>query len=71
MSSEGLKQSAINLEATITKADRAQRLALQPRFSRVIDQMSRSGEPVPARLRSLNAALLDEAIEDRFDNMPV
>lgn len=71
MSSESLKQSAINLEAMIARADRAERLDLQPRFSRLIDRMAREGEAVPARLRNLNAALLDEAIEARFDNMPV
>ncbi len=70
MTTELMKQ-AEDLEQQITSGNGDQRLALQPEFAQVLDRLSASGEPVPARLRRLGAALMDEAVEARFDNMPV
>lgn len=59
------------LESRISRADRAQRLALQPQLSACLIRLKDQGMEVPHRLRRLDAALVDEAIEARFDNMPV
>lgn len=66
-----LSRTARQLEATINGASGDQRLELQPQLSRVLDRLAREGGHVPASLRNLNAVLLDEAIERRFDNLPV
>lgn len=66
-----LTRSARQLEAKITAASSDRRLELQPELGRIIDRLKRDGHPVPARLRNLNASLLDEAIEQRFDNLPI
>lgn len=71
MNVEDLKKSAENLEQKIVGAKSETRLALQPQFTCLLDKMTAAGEPVPARLRRLDAALIDEAIEARFDNLPV
>ena len=71
MTDHDLSQTARQLEASITGASAAKRLELQPQLSRVLERLSRDGVHVPARLRNLNAVLLDEAIESRFDNLPV
>ena len=71
MTDQELSQTARQLEATIVASRGAKRLELQPQFSRVLERLDRSGQHVPARLRNLNAVLLDEAIESRFDNMPL
>lgn len=71
MTYEELKMTAENMERQIAGAAADQRLALQPQFARVLDRMAEQGEPVPARLRRLEAALVEEVIEARFDNMPV
>ncbi len=71
MTDKDLSQTARQLEARIIAASAAKRLELQPQFNRVLERLARNGEHVPARLRNLNAVLLDEAIEDRFDNLPI
>lgn len=68
---KSMRLGADDLLERIAMASPEQRLELQPELSRVIDRMQRSGEPVPTRLRNLNAQLCDEAIEARFDNLPV
>lgn len=71
MTDQDLSQTARQLEATIVAAPAARRLELQPQLNRVLERLMRSGQHVPARLRNLNAVLLDEAIEERFNNLPV
>lgn len=71
MTDYDLSQTALRLEAMITTASGARRIELQPQLSQVLERLARDGHHVPARLRSLNAVLLDEAIEQRFDNLPV
>lgn len=66
-----LSRTARQLEAKIIDACEETRLALQPELHNVLEMMRRQGSHVPARLKSLNAALLDEAIERKFDNLPV
>lgn len=66
-----LVERATELEEQINNASQKERLALLPRFDRVIATLSARGESVPVRMRRLNTALKEEAIEDLFDNMPV
>ncbi|MEX0338552.1 MAG: hypothetical protein AB3N11_05875 [Arenibacterium sp.] len=66
-----LSRKARLLEAKISAANEDSRVALQPELHHVLELMRREGNHVPARLRNLNAVLLDEAIERRFDNLPV
>lgn len=71
MSEHELFLTARRLEASIIGAPAARRLELQPQLTKVIERLAMQGQQVPARLRNLNAVLLDEVIEDRFDNLPV
>ena len=71
MNEQDLFLTARRLEASIVGATAARRLELQPQLTKVIDRLVMQGQHVPARLRNLNAVLLDEAIEERFDNLPV
>lgn len=71
MSEHDLFLTARRLEASIVGATAARRLELQPQLTKVIERLTMQGQQIPARLRNLNAVLLDEAIEDRFDNLPV
>lgn len=47
------------------------RLKLQPEFGRVLQELEQNGAAIPARLRNLHEQLLEEAIEARFDNLPI
>lgn len=71
MSIDELKKTARNLEDMIAHAAPERRIALQPQFSRVLDRLRSQGQQVPTRMRDLDAALVDEVIEARFDNMPI
>ena len=71
MTENDLSRTARQLEAKITNACEETRIALQPELGKILDLMRHQGSHVPARLKSLNAALLDEAIERKFDNLPV
>ena len=62
---------AETLEAEIARATASKRVALQPRLQKFLSHMEQDGLRVPARLKRLNSELIDEAIEARFDNMPV
>lgn len=71
MTTSELRMRAEELEAQISHATPRARLRLHPEFSRVLRRLGEQGTPIPARMRSLDAALVNEEIEDRFDNMPV
>lgn len=71
MTTQDLMTAAEQLERKISGANLAQRLELQPQFSKVLERLQAEGQQVPLRLRRLDAALCDEAVEARFDNMPV
>ncbi len=59
------------LARQISEATAAQRLELQPKLGRMIEDMQKAGLSVPVRLRNLHEQLLDEVIEARFDNLPI
>lgn len=66
-----LKVEAATLVERAESATHAERLRLQPHIDRVITTLSLQGQLVPRRLRNINNALKDEALDDMFDNMPV
>ncbi len=66
-----LNRGADALLQEIATANSALRLQLQPQLTRMVDEMQKAGAPVPAEMRNLNEQLLEEAIEARFDNLPV
>ncbi len=59
------------LEQKLENACLDTRLALQPSVSKIVDHMRRQGMHVPSRLRRLDSALCEDAMEARFDNMPI
>ncbi|MFY9210890.1 MAG: hypothetical protein WAO69_07160 [Aestuariivita sp.] len=65
------KTRAESLEWEIERASASTRLALQPRLEKFLAHLEADGIRVPRRLKKLNSELIDEAIEARFDNMPV
>lgn len=71
MSDKDLLLQAEHIEARLNGANQSLRLELQPALSKVIENLRASGTHVPTRLKRLDAALCDEAIEARFDNMPI
>lgn len=71
MTETELLNVAYRLEERIQKSGPNGRLALQPELGSLLTQLQTRGVAVPARLRSLNALLIDEEVEARFDNMPV
>lgn len=64
-------ERAASLEAEIARANANARLSLQPRLQKVINHLEADGVRIPTRLKKLNAKLIDEVTEARFDNMPV
>ncbi|KIC43833.1 MAG: hypothetical protein AB3N07_04975 [Ruegeria sp.] len=71
MTAQDLYFEAEKLEQKLNGACLDTRLALQPSLSQVIESMRASGVQIPSRLRRLDAALCEDAIEAQFDNMPV
>lgn len=71
MTAEELTKVAERLERQIAGANADGRLRLQPEFARVIDRLKAEGADVPRRMAALDAALAEEAIEARFDNLPL
>lgn len=68
---EELIQTGDRLIAQIAKAVAEERYALHQELHRVIENIRLRGDRVPGRFRDLDIELLEEEIEDRFDNMPV
>lgn len=71
MTAQDLYIEAEQLEQKLDGAGLETRLALQPSVSKVLDQMRAQGVQIPSRLRRLDAALCEDALEARFDNMPI
>ncbi len=66
-----LLDRASALEVAIQKADDVDRYELHQQLHRTLVNIEQNGGRVPARLRRLDLDLLDQEIEDSFDNMPV
>ncbi|MEX0318545.1 MULTISPECIES: hypothetical protein [unclassified Ruegeria] len=71
MTTRDLFQEAERLERKLAGASLDKRLEIQPALSVVVRKLRAQGATVPAHLRRLDSTLCDEAIEARFDNMPV
>ncbi len=71
MTTHDLYSEAEQLEQKLQGACLDTRLELQPSVSKVLDRMRAQGLQIPSRLRRLDAALCEDALEARFDNMPV
>ncbi|TDK41219.1 hypothetical protein [Antarcticimicrobium luteum] len=71
MTEQDIIAEAEHLERQIADADRELRQALQPQLSQILARLESAGAQVPQRLRRLEACLTDEAVEARFDNLPV
>ncbi|MCA0927653.1 hypothetical protein [Ruegeria profundi] len=71
MSAVNLYSEAEQLEKKLNGASLDTRIALQPSVTKVIERMRQQGVHVPSRLRRLDAALCEDAMEARFDNLPV
>ncbi len=66
----------LELEANelVTRAEAAtpaERMRLQPQIDRIVTTLTMQGHRVPCRLKNVNNALKDEALDDMFDNLPV
>ncbi|SHF30116.1 hypothetical protein SAMN05444279_12619 [Ruegeria intermedia] len=71
MTAHDFSAEIARLERQLREANLETRLALQPSVSKVIDRMRAEGVPVPTRLRLLDAALVEDALEAKFDNLPI
>ncbi len=71
MTAHDFSAEIARLERKLRGANLETRLALQPSVSKVIDRMRAEGVPVPTRLRLLDAALAEDALEAKFDNLPI
>lgn len=71
MTVDQLLNRAEALETKIHQADNMDRYELHQQLHRTLMNIEQSGGRVPARLRRLDLDLLDQEIEDSFDNMPV
>ena len=59
------------LQEKISHASTADRIKLQPSVQKMVDSIMARGHKVPLGLSRINADLIDEAFDDRFDNMPL
>lgn len=66
-----LSEDIKRLHDRILQTDADTRYRFQPRLAEAIVELDRAGAPVPPRIRNLNDELLNDAIEARFDNLPV
>jgi hypothetical protein len=60
-----------DIEARIRATPPQERLELRADLQRLCQRLERAGYVVPERLRNLDLALGDAAIEAQFDNMPI
>ncbi|MEO9650404.1 MAG: hypothetical protein ABJ360_04825 [Roseobacter sp.] len=66
-----LEIQATELATMAEGASHAERIRMQPQIDRVVTTLAMQGHVVPAKLRRVNNALKDEALDDMFDNMPI
>lgn len=71
MSVEELVKQARDLSEEIKGTEGDIRYELHDRLHRTLENIRLQGGHVPAFLRELDLELVDEEVEDVFDNMPV
>ncbi|TKZ21343.1 hypothetical protein FAP39_06275 [Shimia litoralis] len=62
---------AKDLEAKIANSVGDARYELHQQLHRALENIRVHGGSVPAHLRNLDLELVDEEVEDSFDNMPI
>lgn len=71
MTVDDLLGLARELSEAIKNAEGDQRYELHQKLHRALENIKLQGGHVPACLRDLDLDLVDEEVEDVFDNMPV
>ncbi|SHI79652.1 hypothetical protein SAMN05444000_10386 [Shimia gijangensis] len=71
MTVDELLKQARNLSEEIKGTEGQERYDLHQKLHRAIENIRLQGGHVPAYLRDLDLDLVDEEVEDVFDNMPV
>lgn len=71
MTEEELLRQARDLSEKIKDAEGDARYNLHQKLHRALENIRAQGGHVPAYLRDLDLELVDEEVEDAFDNMPV
>lgn len=71
MTTNELYFEAEQLERKLRGANLETRLVLQPSVTKVIERMHAKGMNIPSRFKRLDAALLEDAVEAQFDNVPI
>ncbi len=71
MTVEDLVKHARDLSEAIKVAEGQERYDLHQKLHRSIENIRLQGGHVPVFLRDLDLELVDEEVEDVFDNMPV
>lgn len=71
MTVDDLVKQARDLSEAIKVAEGQERYDLHQKLHRAIESIRVQGGRVPAFLRDLDLDLVDEEVEDAFDNMPV
>jgi len=66
-----LQNEIDRLQRQIEQTDINTRFYYQPPLRNLMNELETRGEKIPAELKHLHAQLLNEAIEDLFENMPV
>ena len=66
-----LDDEMAHVAALITDAGPGSRHHLLPRLHELVGAYARTGAGVPSQLRRLQEDLTNEAIEARFDNLPI
>ncbi|PSL21733.1 hypothetical protein [Shimia abyssi] len=71
MTVEQLLEKAETLAKSIEGASGDARYELHQQLHRTLEMIRVFGGAIPAQLKRLDLDLLDEEIEDSFDNMPI
>jgi hypothetical protein len=71
MSVEELIVSAKDLAKQISAAEGDNRYKLHEELHRTLERIKLQGGKVPGSLRKLDLDLVDEEVENSFDNMPI
>ena len=59
------------LAREIRESPMGRRAEMQPVFGQALQRLADAGVQVPARLRNLHEQLLEEAMEAKFNNLPI
>lgn len=71
MDIKDLIERAEGIAADIEQASGDERFKLHDQLHRTLELIKLNGGSVPGKLHRLDLDLVDEAVEDSFDNMPV